>query len=86
MSEHYAQLGNTSSSAVKEALLQDALKYLKDGGDWKRAIEVCDQLIIFYRDVTADLASLSKILVRSLTSFVLFKLPLSTLIGFVFFF
>ncbi|KAM7538321.1 hypothetical protein Aperf_G00000069012 [Anoplocephala perfoliata] len=62
VSEHYVHLGNISSSAVKEALLLDALKYLKDGGDWKRAIEVCDQLIVFYRDVTADLANLSKIL------------------------
>uniref|UniRef100_A0A0R3TUC0 DOCKER domain-containing protein n=1 Tax=Rodentolepis nana TaxID=102285 RepID=A0A0R3TUC0_RODNA len=62
VSNRYAQLGSASSSTLKEALLLDALKYLKEGGDWKRAIEVCDQLIVFYRDVTADLASLSKIL------------------------
>lgn len=63
MSDRYADLGNISSSALKEALLLDALKYLKAGGDWKRAIEVCDQLTVFYRDVTADLANLSAILV-----------------------
>ncbi|VDM33755.1 unnamed protein product [Hydatigera taeniaeformis] len=62
VSGRYADLGNISSSALKEALLLDALKYLKAGGDWKRAIEVCDQLTVFYRDVTADLASLSAIL------------------------
>ncbi|VUZ48677.1 unnamed protein product [Hymenolepis diminuta] len=62
VSDRYAQLGSVSSSTLKEALLLDALKYLKEGGDWKRAIEVCDQLIVFYRDVTANLASLSKIL------------------------
>ncbi|KAL5110864.1 Dedicator of cytokinesi protein 5 [Taenia crassiceps] len=62
VSDRYADLGNISSSALKEALLLDALKYLKAGGDWKRAIEVCDQLAVFYRDVTADLANLSAIL------------------------
>ncbi|KAL5966603.1 Dedicator of cytokinesi protein 1 [Taenia solium] len=62
VSDRYADLGNISSSALKEALLLDALKYLKAGGDWKRAIEVCDQLTVFYRDVTADLANLSAIL------------------------
>ncbi|VDK39284.1 unnamed protein product [Taenia asiatica] len=62
VSDRYADLGNISSSALKEALLLDALKYLKAGGDWKRAIEVCDQLTVFYRDVTADLTNLSAIL------------------------
>nr|CDS17481.1 dedicator of cytokinesis protein 1 [Echinococcus granulosus] len=62
VSDRYADLGIISSSALKEALLLDALKYLKAGGDWKRAIDVCDQLTVFYRDVTADLVSLGAIL------------------------
>ncbi|VDD82457.1 unnamed protein product [Mesocestoides corti] len=62
VSARYANLGSVSSSTLKEALLLDALKYLKLGGDWKRAIEVCDQLIVFYRDVTANFTSLSSIL------------------------
>ncbi|CDS42524.1 dedicator of cytokinesis protein 1 [Echinococcus multilocularis] len=62
VSDRYADLGIISSSALKEALLLDALKYLKVGGDWRRAIDVCDQLTVFYRDVTADLVSLSAIL------------------------
>ena len=69
MSSRYADLGNISSSTLKEALLLDALKYLKAGGDWKRAIEVCDQLIVFYRDVTANFNSLSAILVSLFEKF-----------------
>lgn len=78
VSGRYVMQASVSSSVLKEALLSDALKYLKLGCDWERAVGVCEQLITFYRDEMADFKKLSEILVSCflLGSFFSALLPL----------